>query len=205
MPVSRIREIMELAWEDPEAIHLEVGSPTFLPLRTSSSRPRGRAGGPYPLRPQRGLPELREALADKVTRRNGYEARPDQVVVTQGGIQALYLVLRALLEPGDEVLLPDPAWPNFRMIAHLLGARVLPYPLVAEGDFLPRPEDLERLVTPRTRAILVNSPSNPLGTVLPRDLAKTLLDFARSTVYGSSPTKSTMSSLSTIPLSASGR
>jgi aspartate/methionine/tyrosine aminotransferase len=100
-------------------------------------------------------------------------------VVTQGGIQALYLVLRALLEPGDEVLLPDPAWPNFRMIAHLLGARVLPYPLVAEGDFLPRPEDLERLVTPRTRAILVNSPSNPLGTVLPRELAQTLLAFAR--------------------------
>jgi aspartate/methionine/tyrosine aminotransferase len=123
---------------------------------------------------------LREALADKVARRNGYEARPEQVVVTQGGIQALYLVLRALLEPGDEVLLPDPAWPNFRMIAHLLGARVLPYPLVAEGDFLPRPEDLERLVTPRTRAILVNSPSNPLGTVLPHELAKMLLDFARS-------------------------
>jgi aspartate/methionine/tyrosine aminotransferase len=101
------------------------------------------------------------------------------VVVTQGGIQALYLVLRALLEPGDEVLLPDPAWPNFRMIAHLLGARVLAYPLVEEGDFLPRPEDLERLVTPRTRAILVNSPSNPLGTVLPRELAQTLLAFAR--------------------------
>jgi aspartate aminotransferase len=77
------------------------------------------------------------------------------------------------------VLLPDPAWPNFRMIAHLLGARVLSYPLVAGGDFLPRLEDLERLVTPRTRAILVNSPSNPLGTVLPRDLLETLLAFAR--------------------------
>ena len=73
-------------------------------------------------------------------------------------------MLRALLEAGDELLLPDPAWPNFRIIAHLLGARVLPYPLVAEGDFLPRPEDLERLTTPRTRAKLVNSPSNPLGT-----------------------------------------
>jgi aspartate/methionine/tyrosine aminotransferase len=89
-------------------------------------------------------------------------------------------VLRALLEAGDELLLPDPAWPNFRIIAHLLGARVLPYPLVAEGDFLPRPEDLERLTTPRTRAKLVNSPSNPLGTVLPRKLAQTLLAFARS-------------------------
>ena len=180
MPVSRIREIMDLAWEDPEAIHLEVGEPDFpTPSHVIEAAYDAAQAGHTRYAPNAGLPDLREALAEKVARRNGYEARPDQVVVTQGGIQALYLVLRALLEPGDEVLLPDPAWPNFRMIAHLLGARVLPYPLVAEGDFLPRPEDLERLVTPRTRAILVNSPSNPLGTVLPRELAQTLLDFAR--------------------------
>jgi aspartate aminotransferase len=181
MPVSRIREIMDLAWEDPEAIHLEVGEPDFpTPSHIIEAAHEAAQAGHTRYAPNAGLPGLREALAEKVARRNGYEASPDQVVVTQGGIQALYLVLRALLEPGDEVLLPDPAWPNFRMIAHLLGARVLPYPLVAEGDFLPRIEDLERLVTPRTRAILVNSPSNPLGTVLPRELAQTLLDFARS-------------------------
>jgi aspartate aminotransferase len=181
MPVSRIREIMELAWEDPQVIHLEVGEPDFpTPSHIIDAAHEAARAGHTRYAPNAGLPELREALAEKVLSRNGYEASPEQVVVTQGGIQALYLTLRALLEPGDEVLLPDPAWPNFRMIAHLLGARVLPYPLVAEGDFLPRPEDLERLLTPRTRAILVNSPSNPLGTVLPRELAKTLLDFARS-------------------------
>jgi aspartate aminotransferase len=180
MPVSRIREIMDLAWEDSEAIHLEVGEPDFpTPSHVIEAAYDAAQAGHTRYAPNAGLPDLREALADKVARRNGYGARPDQVVVTQGGIQALYLVLRALLEPGDEVLLPDPAWPNFRMIAHLLGARVLPYPLVAEGGFLPRPEDLERLVTQRTRAILVNSPSNPLGTVLPRELAQTLLGFAR--------------------------
>ncbi|MCA1687747.1 MAG: pyridoxal phosphate-dependent aminotransferase [Actinobacteria bacterium] len=180
MPVSRIREIMELAWKDPEAIHLEVGEPDFpTPEHVVEVAHEAALAGHTRYAPNAGLPELREALADKVVRRNGYEASPDQVVVTQGGIQALYLVLLALLEPGDEVLLPDPAWPNFRMIAHLLGARVLPYPLVAEGDFLPRLEDLERLVTPRTRAILVNSPSNPLGTVVPRELVDTLLEFAR--------------------------
>jgi aspartate/methionine/tyrosine aminotransferase len=180
MPVSRIREVMELAWQDPQAIHLEVGEPDFpTPSHIVEAAHEAAQAGHTRYAPNAGLPELREALADKVARRNGYEARPGQVVVTQGGIQALYLVLRALLEPDDEVLLPDPAWPNFRMIAHLLGARVLSYPLLAEGDFLPRPEDLERLVTPRTRAILVNSPSNPLGTVLPLELARTLLDFAR--------------------------
>jgi aspartate aminotransferase len=180
MPVSRIREIMDLAWEDPEAIHLEVGEPDFpTPSHIIEAAHEAARAGHTRYAPNAGLPELREALAEKIAGRNGYGASQDQIVVTQGGIQALYLVLRALLEPGDEVLLPDPAWPNFRMIAHLLGARVLPYPLVAEGDFLPRPEDLERLVTPRTRAILVNSPSNPLGTVLPRELAQTLLEFAR--------------------------
>ena len=180
MPVSRIREIMDLAWEDPEAIHLEVGEPDFpTPSHIIEAAHEAARAGHTRYAPNAGLPGLREALAGKIAERNGYAASPDQVVVTQGGIQALYLVLRALLESGDEVLLPDPAWPNFRMIAHLLGARVLPYPLVAEGDFLPRIEDLERLVTPRTRAILVNSPSNPLGTVLPRELAETLLEFAR--------------------------
>ena len=180
MPVSRIREVMELAWKDPEAIHLEVGEPDFpTPEHVIEAAHEAARAGHTRYAPNAGLPELREALADKVVRRNGYEARPDQVVVTQGGIQALYLVLHALLEPGDEVLLPDPAWPNFRMIAHLLEARVLPYPLVAAGNFLPRLEDLERLVTPRTRAILVNSPSNPLGTVLPGELVEKLLAFAR--------------------------
>ena len=180
MPVSRIREIMELAWGDPEAIHLEVGEPDFpTPEHVVEAAYIAAKVGRTRYAPNAGLPELREALADKVVRRNGYEASPEQVLVTQGGIQALYLVLRALLEPGDEVLLPNPAWPNFRMIAHLLGARVLSYPLVAEGGFLPRLEDLERLVTPQTRAILVNSPSNPLGTVLPRELVEVLLAFAR--------------------------
>jgi aspartate aminotransferase len=180
MPVSRIREIMELAWKDPETIHLEVGEPDFpTPEHVVEAAYEAARAGRTRYAPNAGIPELREALANKVTRRNGYEAHPDQVLVTQGGIQALYLVLLAMLEPGDEVLLPDPAWPNFRMIAHLLGARVLPYPLVSEGDFLPRLEDLERLVTPRTRAILVNTPSNPLGTVVPRELVEPLLEFAR--------------------------
>jgi aspartate aminotransferase len=180
MPVSRIREVMELAWEDPEAIHLEVGEPDFpTPEHVVEAAHRAARTGLTRYAPNAGIPELREALAEKVARRNGYGASPEQVVVTQGGIQALYLALRALLEPGDEVLLPDPAWPNYRMIAHLLGARVLPYPLVAGAGFLPRLEDLERLVTPRTRAILVNSPSNPLGTVVPRGLMEGLLALAR--------------------------
>ena len=135
MPVSRIREIMDLAWADPEAIHLEVGEPDFpTPGHVVEAAYEAARAGHTRYAPNAGLPELREALADKVTRRNGYEASPEQVVVTQGGVQALHLVLRALLEPGDEVLLPDPAWPNFRMIAHLSG-RASPVPARRAGRF----------------------------------------------------------------------
>ena len=91
MPVSRIREIMELAWRDSEAIHLEVGEPDFPTAEhiVEAAHQAARAGRTR-YAPNAGLPDLREALAEKVARRNGYEARPDQVVDTQGGIQALY-------------------------------------------------------------------------------------------------------------------
>ena len=105
MPVSRIREVMDLAWKDPEAIHLEVGEPDFpTPKHIIDAAHEAALAGHTRYAPNAGIPDLREALAEKVARRNGYEARPDQVVVTQGGIQALYLVLRALLEPGDTLL-----------------------------------------------------------------------------------------------------
>ena len=92
-----------------------------------------------------------EVLADKVIRRNGYEARPEQVVVTQGAFRHLYLVLRALLEPGDEAM-SRPAWPNFRMISHLLGARVLGYPWSQREISCLAPKTSSARVTPRTRA-----------------------------------------------------
>src|ERR671910_588058 len=86
MPVSRIREIMELAWEDPQVIHLEVGEPDFpTPSHIVDAAHEAARAGHTRYAPNAGLPELREALAEKVIRRNGYEARPQQVVVTQGG------------------------------------------------------------------------------------------------------------------------
>lgn len=180
MPVSRIREVMELAWRDPEAIHLEVGEPDFpTPPHIVAAAAEAASAGHTRYTPNAGIPELREALAAKVEERNGYATRAEQVVVTQGGVGGIFSVLLVLLEAGDEVLLPDPAWPNFRMIAHLLGAPVLSYPLTPEGDFLPRVEDLERLVTLRTRVLFLNSPSNPLGAVIPRERTEELLAFAR--------------------------
>ena len=86
----------------------------------------------------------------------------------------------ALLNPGDEVLLSDPGWPNYHMAASLAHAKSVFYPLLPQHNFLPRVQDLERLLSARTKLLLINSPSNPTGQVFPKQLLAEILDFARA-------------------------
>ncbi|HWD43014.1 MAG TPA: pyridoxal phosphate-dependent aminotransferase [Actinomycetota bacterium] len=179
LPPSGIRELMELAWAAGDVIHLEVGEPSFpTPPHVVEAADRAARDGWTRYTQSAGVPALREAIAAKVSRRNGYQVEPDQVVVTAGGIEAIYLAMLGVLEPGDEVLLPDPGWPNFRMMARLVQAVERLYPLRPELGFLPAAEDLEGAVGPRTRAIVLNSPSNPLGTIVGADRLGALLDLA---------------------------
>jgi aspartate/methionine/tyrosine aminotransferase len=179
MPRSGIREIMDLAWATPDCIHLEVGEPSFAtPPHIVEAAARAARDGWTKYVPNAGLPALREAIAGKVRRQNGVTADPEQVVVTAGGVQALYAAMLAVTEPGDHVLLPDPGWPNFAMIAHLLHLSPDFYPLREGHRFLPSVEDLERAVTPQTRLIVLNSPSNPLGSVIPAPLVREIAAFA---------------------------
>lgn len=116
-----------------------------------------------------GLPRLRELLAEKLRARNGIPVeRPDEVLVTNGGIHALYLVCQALLEDGDEVIVPDPVWPP--AVGTILSARGVPVPcpLHESLDWRYDLDELASKVTPRTRAIYLNSPNNPTGGVLTR-------------------------------------
>jgi aspartate aminotransferase len=121
---------------------------------------------------------LRAALAADLTARQGVTTAPSQVVVTAGGMQALHLALALTAGPGDEVLVPDPGWPNFAMATELLGATPVRYPLPPERGFRPDPAALAALVTERTRALVVNTPSNPLGSVLPAPEVEALVRFA---------------------------
>jgi len=179
MPRSGIREIMDLAWGTPGCIHLEVGEPSFpTPAHVVEAAAKAARDGWTKYVPNAGLPALREAVAAKLHRCNGVNVPAEQVVVTAGGVQALYAAMLAVSEPGDQVLLPDPGWPNFGMIAHLLHLEPVHYSLQAEHAFLPSVEDLERAVTPQTRLIVVNSPSNPLGSVIPAPLLEEILRFA---------------------------
>lgn len=179
MPRSGIREIMDAAWGRPDVIHLEVGQPDFpTPAHIVAAAHEAALAGHTGYTPTAGIPALRAALAAKIRQRNGFSVEPEQVVLGNGGGQAIHATLVALTEPGDGILLPDPAWPNFVMMAALLGLDASHYSLTATGKYLPDVAELERLVTPRTRVLLLNSPSNPLGSVIDRDRMTALLEFA---------------------------
>ncbi|CAB4681403.1 MAG: aminotransferase class I/II-fold pyridoxal phosphate-dependent enzyme [Actinobacteria bacterium] len=179
MERSGIRQVMDIAWATPNVIHLEVGEPNFsTPEHICEAAAKAIRAGETRYTPNAGVAPLREALADKVHRINGINAHPDQVTVSAGAVQAIYAAMISFMAPGDEILLPDPGWPNFRMMATLLSATPIYYPLRAENGFLPDAKEIASLVTPRTKAILINTPSNPLGTVIPAKVLQEIYEMA---------------------------
>ncbi len=181
MPRSGIREIMDLAWRTPDCLHLEVGEPDFgTPEHIREGGVRAIQEGKTRYTPNAGIPELRAALAEKIQRVNGYEVDAQQIVVSSGAVEAIYASLVTMLSPGDEILLPDPGWPNFRMMADLLSANIMYYPLRPENGFLPDPQEIADRITSKTRVLLVNFPSNPLGSVPTVGLLKELYEVAQA-------------------------
>jgi aspartate aminotransferase len=179
MPRSGIREIMDAALGRADVIRLEVGEPDFpTPAHIVEAAHAAALEGHTGYVGSAGIPQLRDALAVKVRERNGYTVAPNQVVVCQGAVEGIYATLLTLTRPGDEVLMPDPAWPNFLMMARVLNLSAVTYPLTEDAGFLPTIDTLERLVTQRTRLIVLNSPSNPLGSVIDRARMSELLEFA---------------------------
>jgi aspartate aminotransferase len=180
MPRSGIRRIMDLAWGLPgPVIGLHVGEPSFTPPEhvVEAARVAYAAGDTHYV-PNAGVGELRRAIAGKVSSTNGFATGPEQVVVSAGGAQALHNAFSLTLSAGDEVLIPDPGWPNYAMAVQLLQAVPVRYPLRPGNGFRPDVGELGGLVTDRTRLIVVNTPSNPLGTVLPAGDVEALVRFA---------------------------
>jgi aspartate/methionine/tyrosine aminotransferase len=179
---SGIREVMDLALlGGADVLHLEVGEPDFpTPGHVIEAAARAAVDGFTKYTENRGLLSLREAISAKLSARNGIEASPDEVVVTTGGVTALFETLVALVEPGEAILVSDPAWPNYEMMAAVVGAVPLRYPLDRSADFEP---DLDRLAElahdPRAKAIVVNSPCNPTGAVWRRATLERVLEIAR--------------------------
>ena len=171
---------MERAWRVPGAIHLEVGEPDFpTPDHVLAAARQALDEGFTRYTSNAGIPALREAVARRAAQAAGRPVAPDQVVITTGAVTAIFTTLQVLVDPGDEVLTPDPAWPNAAMAVQLLGARPVPYRLSVEHGFVPRPEDLEPLITPRTKALVINTPANPTGAVFPEQAMARLVELCR--------------------------
>jgi len=176
---SGIREIVNLVIGRPagEVVRLEIGEPGFAtPAHIVAAGAEAGARARYA--PSAGHLRLREAIAARMQRVVGVSVAPERVIVTQGGVQACFLTLAALLEPGDEVLVPDPAWPNYAMQVELLRGRTVPYALPAATGFVPDVAAVAALITPRTRVLVLNTPSNPTGAVFPAAVVRALVDLA---------------------------
>jgi len=177
---SGIRTLMELAMRDPEAIRLEIGEPDVpTPAHVVAAAGRDAAAGHTGYTSSTGTPELRAALAEKVRRVNGLDVTASDVVVTHGAMHGLAMAINALAGPGDQVLLPDPEFPNWRMAAVAAGVDVATYPAHAANGFVPTLADIAAAITPATRVVVVCSPNNPTGAMYPPELLAGVVELAR--------------------------
>ena len=170
----------ELERQGRSIIHLELGEPDFHPaapvvdaLRTAVAAGRDRYCS------TRGLPALVEAIADYLKRTRGVAATGEQVLVAPGCKMALSLAMMALVEPGDEVLLPDPSFPIYPSFTRGLGATPVAFGLEEKNKFQPDVDEIARKVTPRTTMLIFNSPNNPTGTVFSDAAMEKLAVLAR--------------------------
>jgi aspartate aminotransferase len=177
---SGIREIGNEALRTHGAIQLHVGQPNFpTPQHVKDAGKRAIDENKTFYTHTQGLLSLREKLVSKLERVNGIKVTPDRVATTPGGVGAIAAVFAAVLEPGDEVLLPDPGWPNTRIMLSWSGTTGVFYPCPPSNGFEPDLDALERLITPRTRLLLINSPNNPTGAVYPVTTVERLVEIAQ--------------------------
>jgi aspartate/methionine/tyrosine aminotransferase len=177
---SGIREIANEAIRTAGAIRLDVGQPNFrTPDHIGQAGKRAIDEGKTYYTHTQGLLSLREKLVAKLVRVNGIHVTPDRIACTPGGVGAIAAVFASVLEDGDEVLLPDPGWPNFRMMLSWTDAKGVFYPCHPAEGFQPDLEALARLITPRTKLMVVNSPNNPTGAIYPRKTIEKLVELAQ--------------------------
>lgn len=160
----------ELEAQGKKIIHLEIGEPDFpTPEQASAAGIRAIAGGKTKYNPPAGLPALREAIAYHAGNQRGLDLPPSSVIVGPGSKPGLFFPTLALVTPGDEVLYPDPGFPTYEAVIRVAGGIPIPVPLQEEKDFSFDLEAFNDRITKRTKLIILNSPANPTGGIIPPD------------------------------------
>ena len=177
IPLSGIREMWKRAAEYDNFISLGIGEPDFnTPKEICHQALQDAIRGATHYTQSQGDPELIEAIQLYLHERLGEDLSTSQIVVTTGGVGGLTSFFRTVLDPGDEVLLPEPYFPPYRHHIEWVGGRVIHVQTCFENGFVPTPETLEAAITPSSKVLLLNSPNNPTGAVIP---AETLDNIAR--------------------------
>jgi len=152
-----------------EIIHFEIGQPDYDTFsNVSLAGIRAISEGMTRYTHPAGIPLLREVIAEDIGRRRGIKIHPDEVIVSPGGKPNLFFPTLALVEPGDEVIYPNPGFPTYEAMIGVAGGVPVPVPLLEENDFSFDLEAFDRLINERTKLVILNSPSNPTGGVIPR-------------------------------------
>lgn len=183
MQRSGIRRIMDSA-TSPDILHLEVGQPDFPtpePVIRAACEAACAKNGLYTrYTPNMGYLSLRKSLARKLKEENGIGVTENQILVTPGSNYGIMIALSVLLNSGDEVLVPDPGYVNYTSLPPQFGCSVVKYPLHEQDGFSPRIESIAEQITPKTKVIVHNSPSNPTGSVSSESFIKELVQIAQT-------------------------
>jgi len=180
IPRAGIRVIFDASQKYRDVIHLEIGTPDLpTPALVCEAAQRAIRDGLTRYTANAGALALREAIASRLSQSRNLPVSAENIVVTTGGMGALASAAMATLDENDEVLVPDPGWPNYTMQALCAGATPVAYPLSNGNGFQPIVEELERRITSRTKVLIVNSPSNPIGTIHSKETIASIVELAR--------------------------
>jgi aspartate/methionine/tyrosine aminotransferase len=177
--VSARARALEAAGRD--IIHLQIGEPDFdTPANIREAAKRALDEGATHYAPYPGIPALREAIAEDAAARKGFAVEPSQVFVTVGGKGVMLYAILGIVDPGDEVLVPDPGYPIYESLTRFVGGTPVSVPIRQELDFRIDLDELRSLVSPKTRMLVINSPANPPGGVLTRRDLEAIAELAIS-------------------------
>src|SRR6056297_2623066 len=177
---SGIRKLFDLAQNRKDIISFGIGEPDFItPDHVREAAKQAIEEGYTHYTPNAGFADLREALSQKLNDFNHIPVKAGEVLVTSGGTQALFSAFYVLLNPGDELIVPDPGFLVYGSQVILAGGNPVFLPIREENHFQIDPNELEKMITPKTKAILLNSPSNPTGMVINRDILEKVAEIAK--------------------------
>ena len=175
--LSQIRKMFEVT--NPDAINLGIGEPDFnVPENIKDAMKRSIDENDTHYTSNKGNIELREAIVDKFKKDNGIKTNPDNIIVTVGASEALFMCAQAFIEKGDEVLLSNPSFLSYEACVKIANGTIVPVDCTMENEFKLKAEDVQEKITDKTKVIVLNSPSNPTGAVMEKEDIKAIADLS---------------------------